>query len=121
MATITQYPDGVAVAGPSIDKVIHYPIEYPVDTYRNEDGGVDVNVQPCGILRIELYYSCLSLANLTTIRDHYNLAKGRVNDFSFYSRYDATTRTGMVYEKIEVPRHRKHWSKDLKVTLLKYV
>lgn len=121
MATVTQYPDGVAVAGPTIDKVIHYPIEYAPDIFRNEDGGVDVNVQPCGVLRIELVYSGLSYDDWLAIKDHYNLAKGKVNDFSFYSRYNGTTYTGCQYEKIEAPRHRKRWSKELRVTLIKYV
>lgn len=121
MATITQYPDGVDVTGPTIDKVIPYPIDYGPEIFRNEDGGSDVNVQPCGVLRIDLVYSGLSFNDWNTIKDHYNLAKGKVNEFPFYCRTDDTTYTGMQYEKIEAPRHRKRWSKDLRVTLIKYV
>lgn len=117
---IANYPDGINTAGPTIARLITYPVEYPFDLFRNEDGGVDVNVQTCGVLRWELEYEGLSLSDEDTIRAHYNLAKGKVETFSFYSRYDSTLYTGVRYDSMQIPRHLRHWAKMLKVVLVKY-
>ena len=44
------YPDGVDTSGPTIARLMKQPLEFPAALFdRNEDGGVDVNVVPCGL------------------------------------------------------------------------
>lgn len=114
MATIGAYPTSVY-----IDTLIDQPIEYRVTRYEFEDGGVDVNVQPCGVRRWELRYTGLSVNDLNTLRTHYNNAKGRVNDFSFTHRRDLTTYTGVKYVSFTVPPRQKNWINEATVILEK--
>ena len=120
MSTIAGYPDSVSVAGPYATKLNHNPIAYEVDVFRNEDGGADVNVQPCGILRFEIEYDGITAAEVETLRAHWNLAKGKVNDFPFRSRYDGATYNKCTYEKFEIPPHVKTWSNQVRVSLITF-
>ena len=114
MATIGAYPTSVY-----IDKLIDRAIEYRVERYEFEDGSLEVNVQPCGIRRWELRYTGLSVTDLNTLRTHYKNAKGRVNDFSFTHRRDATTYTGVKYVSFDIPPRSKNWINEAVVVLEK--
>jgi hypothetical protein len=114
MATIGAYPTSVY-----IDTLIDRAIEYRVERYEFEDGSLEVNVQPCGIRRWELRYTGLSVTDLNTLRTHYNDAKGRVNDFSFTHRRDATTYTGVKYVSFDIPARSKNWINEAVVVLEK--
>lgn len=120
MATIANYPDGIGTAGPTIDRLLDDPIDYQTDTFRCDDGSVRVNVQPCGREVIVLEYDGLSQAELSIIRDHYNLAKGQVNDFSFYNRRKAQTYAGFRYLSLAIGQHTKNWFVPLRVTLIRF-
>jgi len=120
MPTVANYPDGVGTSGPTIDRVIKQPIEYKVETFRFDDGGADVNVTPCGMLRWTLEYEGLTATEVTTLRNHVNLAKGGVNDFSFYDRHDASTYTKCRYKSWKVGRHLKTWWNILTVEIEKF-
>jgi len=120
MSTIANYPDGIGTAGPTIARIVPLPTDYTVDRSVNEDGGCNVNVQPCGLKRFQLEYAGLSAGDLATLRTHKNLAKGRVNDFSFYYRENATTYTGVMYESWKVGRHVKTWARVVSVVLVVY-
>lgn len=120
MPTIANYPDGVGTAGPRIANLRVIPVKFETDIYRNEDGGADVNVQPCGNLRFELDYDGLSASDLATLTIHYNLAKGKVNDFSFYCRRDGATYTKVRYETFEIPSAQKYWLRTVRVVLVNY-
>jgi hypothetical protein len=117
MATIGNYPDGVGTAGPYISRLIDVPIDYAVTRYEFEDGGVEVNVQPCGIRRWQLDYEGLSTSDLATLTTHFNNAKGRVNDFSFYHRRAATTYSGVKYVSLDLSPRAKNWSNGATVIL----
>lgn len=119
MATVADYPDGEATSGPTITLLLDQPIDYEVTRYEYEDGGCDVNVQPCGLRRWRLEYEGLTAAELTTLRDHFNLAKGKVNDFEFWHRRDNALYAGVQYEEFRVGRHQKIWSNSLSVVLVK--
>lgn len=119
MSTIADYPDGVSTAGPFINRLIDQPAEYEVDMVRYEDGGVDVNVQPCGLKPIVLEYEGLTIADMETLRTHYNLAKGRINNFSFYHRRSAVTYSSVTYRSWAIGRHNKTWTGVLSVTLVR--
>lgn len=117
MATIADYPDGIGTAGPYISRLIDQPVEYQVMRFEYEDGGMDVNVQPCGVRRWVLEYEGLSASDVSTIVTHFNLAKGRVNNFEFYHRRDLTTYANVRYVSMELPSRQKYWSSPVIVTL----
>lgn len=116
---ITNYPDGVQTAGPAIARLQRFPIDYQTAVFLYEDGGADVNVQPCGILKWTLDYDGLSESDLDTLRTHFNAAKHRVNDFTFYDRQTATAHPGVKYAEFRIGRHLKRWSRVASVTLVK--
>lgn len=117
MATITDYPDGSATAGPYIARLLDQPTEYQSTLYEFEDGGVDVNIQPCGVKRYVLEYEGISTTDVSTIVTHFNNAKGRVNDFEFYHRREATTYSGVKYVEIKINRRPRSWVANMTVTL----
>ena len=100
-----------------INTLVRHPTEYPVTRYEYEDGGVDVNVSPCGFTRFELGYEGLLAAELATLVDHFNDAKGRVNDFSFYAHHEDVTYTGVQYIAFGDPQHRHKATLAVHVTL----
>lgn len=118
--TIANYPDGIGTAGPNIDTLVRQPLQFKSEITINEDGGANSNLTPCGILRWELEYVGMSDADLTTIRTHYNLAKGRRNNFSFYDRQTAVTHTLVKYESLQVPKGERSWSRRFRVVLIKF-
>lgn len=118
--SVADFPDGVNTAGPYCSRLQESPIDYPVDRTIYDDGGCDVNVQPCGLIKYELQYEGLSAAEVTTLRTHYNLAKGRTEDFNFYHRRDATLYANVKYESIKLPRRVKVWSNSVTITLLRF-
>lgn len=121
MATIAAYPTQTVGGGPLINTLVRHPVEYPITRYEYEDGGVDVNVSPCGLLRWELFYEGLTSAELQTLVDHFNLAKGRVNDFNFYDHHEASTYSGVAYGSFEINDHRHKATLFANVVLLKFL
>jgi hypothetical protein len=121
MAVIADYPDGIATAGPTIARLITQPVDYEVDVIKYEDGGADVNVTPCGVERFILEYDGMSEVDLATLRTHYNLAKGRTNNFEFYHRQASQTYSGVEYESFRVSEHPKAWLQPLTVVLIRYI
>ena len=115
-----EYPTP-SIAGPTINKLIDQPIQYERTVYEYEDGGVDVNIQPCGMRRWVLIYEGLSAAEVTTLRTHYDDARGKVETFSFYHSRDATTYTGVQYESFQILKHERYWAKNVRVVLVKLV
>lgn len=118
---VSQYPVEAA-GGPFINRIIAFPKEFPEDRYQYEDGGCDVNVQPCGLLRWLLQYEGLSQAQLDTIITHFNSAQVPIttfslNTFNFANPQDSTTYTGVRYERIEIARHKKKWALPVNVYL----
>lgn len=116
MSTITEYPVPAA-GGPVINQLIAEPKQYRVVRYEYEDGAGEVNVPVCGLQRWVLRYQGLSVAETQVLIDHFNLAKGQVNDFTFANPQDSTSYTGVTYEKIEIPAHTKYWAGNVNVTL----
>ena len=117
MATITDYPDGLNTAGPYILRLIDLPTEFVVDRMMFEDGGCDVNVQPCGPRRWKIEYGGLSASEVSTLVAHFNSAKGSVNDFSFYDRRAAATFSQVYYDSFKLPEHVKKWNNPVSVVL----
>jgi len=117
--SIANFPDGVQTTGPHIARLQRFPVEYQFDIHRYEDGGADVNVQPCGVQKWVLDYEGLTEAELATLKAHADLAKGRVNDFIFYDRQTATAHTNVRYAEFKIGRHRKRWFRAASVTLVK--
>lgn len=115
----TPYPDGVQYAGPYIARLIDQPIQYGVTTYEFEDGGVAVNVQPCGIRRWVLDYDGLSQDEINTLVRHYNAMRGRSSTFEFYHRRDAVLYNNVRYVSLTLPGRVKAWSNQAQVTLEK--
>lgn len=111
-----QFPDGVDVAGPTIDVLVRQPIEYEVDTVRMEDGGADVNVVTCGALTWTLIYKGISQAEVTTLRDHFNDARGKVEDFQFYDRQTELTHS-VRYRNFTIEKHEKIWAVPVTIVL----
>lgn len=103
-----QFPDGVDIAGPRIGRLLRQPIEYAVTQTLFEDGGCDVNVSPCGMLRWQLEYEGLSQADVATLRTHYNDARGTVESFQFYDRQTGLTHS-VQYRSFEIGKHEKTW------------
>lgn len=120
MASITAYPSPAA-SGPRINKMVIPPLEFPVTRYEYDDGGLDVNVQPCGLQRWILSYEGLTAVELAQIVDHFNLALGRVNDFSWTEPRFGEVFTGTKYESLEIPDHRKKWALLCNVVLWKFL
>lgn len=120
MGTIAAYPSP-SQGGPLINKLIIPPLEYTVIRYEYDDGGLDVNVQPCGLQRWVLGYEGLTAAELAQIVDHYNLAQGRVNEFNWTDPRTATTFTGVKYESLDIPDHVRKWALGASVVLWKFL
>ena len=120
MATVANFPDEIMTAGPYVARLFTYPVEFPVLHYEFEDGGHDVNVQPCGLRRFELLYEGITAAEVQTLVDHYNLAKGRTNDFSFYHRHLEDTFAGCTYEAFEIQKHPKKWACFVRAVLVRF-
>lgn len=120
MATIANYPDGIGTAGPTIAKVIAQVPDIEVDTAIMEDGAAVVNITPCGMYRWILEYDGITEAEFATLRAHYNAAKGKTNDFSFYDRHAATTFAGCKYKSWKVGKHRKKWLNIVSVEIERF-
>ena len=111
------YPDGTLFSGPYIARLMDQPIDYAVTRYEFEDGGLAVNVQPCGARRWVLEYEGLSAAEITQLRNHYNAMRGRSSTFNFYHRRDQVTYTGVRYVSMTLPAREKAWSNGASVIL----
>lgn len=119
-ATITQFPDGVDVAGPTIARLVRSTVDYNPEFFPNEDGGADVNVQPCGMVKLELSYEGISAAEVATLRTHFNLAKSQVNNFPFYDRELDQVIAEVSYESFRVGRRKRTWSNVVSIVLVHY-
>lgn len=111
------FPDGVNTAGPTIAQLTRNPTDYEVDTISYEDGGADVNVQPCGLVVWAVEYEGLTAAEVTTLRTHFNDARSSVEEFNFYDRNDATLYPGVKYKSFRVGKHLKTWSNMVSIEL----
>ena len=116
MANVSAYPHTIGVA-----KLVKPPMEYPQVRYEYDDGGVDVNVSPCGLQRFILTYEGLSSTDAQTILDHYDEAKGKTHTFDFTNPRDSVLYSGVSYESLDVQDHVKSWSLNLNVVLRVYV
>ena len=115
------YPDGVDTAGPTIARLMKQPLEFPAALFdRNEDGGVDVNVVPCGLRVYVLEYEGLSVSDLNLIRAHYNDARGKVEEFNFYDRQSATLLPNCKYRDFKIGKHQKVWAGLATVTIERF-
>jgi len=122
MATIADYPtQSVSASNPLINRLERHPVDYPVTRYEFEDGGVDVNVSPCGLRRWDLFYEGMTPAELALLVAHWNAAFGRVNDFSFYDHHAAETFTGVHYADFQIDQHRHKETLFAHATLVVYV
>lgn len=122
MATVSTYPDPTN-GGPLINRLMDQPVEHQrnVILYEYEDGACDVNVQPCAVKKWQLQYEGLTTAELQTLLDHFNLAKGRVNTFPFTHPRDSITYTGVSYDNFEIGKHPRYWVGMVNVTLQKFL
>lgn len=120
MATVSAYPTPNN-SGPAINRLTDLPAEFKVIRYEFDDGGAEVNVMPCGVQRWQLDYEGLSSADAATLLTHFNLAKGRVNDFSFTHPREGVIYTGVKYESFVISDHQKHWALPRKIVLVKFV
>lgn len=114
-----QYPEE-SIAGPRIARLIPQPIEYEPQIDRNEDGGADVNVQPCGMRAYLIEYDSLTAAELATLRAHFNDARGKVEAFSFYNRQTATLLADCYYREWQKGKHKKTWANVLSATIWRF-
>jgi hypothetical protein len=114
------FPDGELVSGPYCSRLQQSPVDYPADRTIYDDGACDVNVQPCGLIKYVLEYEGLTAAEVTTLRDHYNDARGKTESFNFYHRRDATLYGDVFYESLKLPRRIKIWSNPVTVTLVRF-
>lgn len=119
-ASITDYPDGENTAGPHIARLVRLPLDYDAEIYRNEDGSVFVNVQPCGLMKWQIDYDGLSAADVITLRTHYNLAKSQVNYFNFWDRQQAALIPDVQYESFRVGHRVVNWLNVVSVVLVHY-
>lgn len=110
------YPDGLLYTGPYINRIIDQPLNFGYTLYEFEDGGVEVNVQPCGAKRIQLDYDGLSAAEVTQLTSHYNAMRGKAGTFTFYHRRDEY---GYVcrYVSMTISAHVRNWSNSVQVVL----
>lgn len=114
---VADYPDGINTAGPTPASLYTYPLQFERDVTLYEDGGADVNVQPCGLRKVEIRYEGLSAAEVATLRTHYNAARGESDEFNFYHRDNATIYTNVRYFDFKLPRHTRTWSNPATVVL----
>lgn len=117
--TVAAFPDGVSVAGPSIALVVGQPLVFETSRFEYEDGGLDVNVQPCGQRRWTLEYAGLSAEDVATLRAHWNLARGTSYEFSFYDRRTGQTFDRVKYESFRLGAHVKQWSVPATIILVR--
>lgn len=117
--TVAAFPDGVSVAGPSIALVVEQPLAFETSRFEYEDGGLDVNVQPCGQRRWTLEYAGLSAADVDTLRAHWSLARGTSYEFSFYDRRTGQTFDRVKYESFRLGAHVKQWSVPATIILVR--
>jgi hypothetical protein len=122
MATVSIYPDP-SNGGPLINRLVDMPPEHQrnVIKYEYEDGGCDVNVQPCSLKKWQLDYEGLTTAEMQAVLDHFNLAKGRVNTFPFFHARIGVTYAGVSYADLKIGKHPKKWVGMLQVTLQAFI
>lgn len=114
------YPDGINTSGPTISRLAPLPIEYQPDVYKNDDGGVDVNVQPCGVRAWQIDYFTLTAAEVTTLRTHFNDARSKVETFNFYNRTDATLYGEVQYKSFKIGKHKRVHANAVSVVLVAF-
>jgi hypothetical protein len=90
-----------------IARLIDQPIDYGYEVYQFEDGGAEVNVQPCGARRWTVEYEGLSAAEIRQLIAHYNLMRGSSGTFNFYHRRDAVTYAGVRYVSLTIPQRQR--------------
>lgn len=110
------YPDGLLYTGPYINRIVDQPLDFGYTLYEYEDGGVDVNVQPCGAKRIQLDYDGLSAAEVSQLTSHYNAMRGKAGTFTFYHRRDEYGYTCR-YVSMTISAHVRNWSNSVQVVL----
>ncbi|MFZ9311168.1 MAG: hypothetical protein ACO24O_06680 [Arenimonas sp.] len=78
-------------------------------------------MMPCGVQRWQLDYEGLTEDEAQTLLDHFETAKGRVNDFSFTHPREGVIYTGVKYDSFVVNDHTKYWALPRRVVLVKFV
>ena len=121
MATISAFPDEVFNSGPVMAKQMLLPPEFSTTRYKFEDGGEDVNVRPCGPQRWVLVYEGLTEAEVAILDVHFNLAKNRVNDFSFYDKRVGVIYSGVRYASYQVSAHSKYTIQARRIELIREI
>lgn len=100
-----------------ISRLIDEPIQYQSTLYEFEDGGVEVNVQPCGIRRWSLQYEGLTAAEAQTLLNFYNAVRGKSVTFNFYHRRDNVTYTGVRLVAMSFDSRSRAWVNGASVVL----
>ena len=119
MAVVSGFPDNTNLGGPLPLRQVDYPPDYEVIRYYLEDGGIRVNVRPCGPVRVVLEYDGLTEVQAAILDDHWELAKGKTNTFPYFDRRAGVTYTGVRYDKFEIITHQKYTILARKITLLR--
>ena len=117
MSTITNFPVPTNSGPAIINRQVADMTDYEVITYKFDDGGADVNVVPCGPRKWMLDYDGLSEAEAALLDNHYDLAKGRANDFTFLDR-EGVSHIGVMYESYDRPKHTKYWAQARRIVLI---
>lgn len=120
MATVSAFPTP-SNGGVEYLRLTDLPIEHlqNVTKYVMEDGSCEVNVQPCAVQKWQLDYDGLDETQAQTLIAHRDLAKGRVNDFSFFHARDGVNYSGAKYFEFERIKHQKWWSQPIRIVLIK--
>lgn len=115
------YPDSINTAGPRPAKITKQPLEFPAALIdRNEDGGADVNVFPCGLRAYVIEYEGITEAHKDLLIAHYNDARGKVEEFNFYDRDSATLLPNCKYRDFKIGKHLRTWSNVASVTIIRF-
>lgn len=77
-------------------------------------------MQPCGVRKYQIDHEGITESELAALRTHFNLAKFKVNDFSFYNRQSNTTLSGFHYESFKIGKHRKRWARIVSTVLVRF-
>lgn len=118
MSTVSDFP-----TSPTPNRLVDLPPEHQrnVIWYEYEDGSIDCNVQPCALKKWQLSYEGLDTTDFDTMMDHFVLARGKVDNFSFTHLRDGLIYSGVTYADFKIGKHPKYWVGMLEITLQKFL
>lgn len=116
MATVSAFPTPDQ-GGPVINRQVNVTPDYKVINYDFDSGARRSNVTPCGPMRFQLEYQGLTEAEAAIIDAHFDLAKGKTNDFSFYDERTGHVYTGVRYEAFGKGQHQRYFVQSRTITL----